>query len=72
MVSLRILLRAKGRSRMFLPITDDDVPAIVTLMNRAYRGTGAAGWSTQESYLSGDRITEEVLQTWLRTLGLRS
>jgi hypothetical protein len=47
---------------MFLPATDDDVPGIVTLMNRAYRGTGAAGWSTQEPYLNGDRITEEVLR----------
>ena len=47
---------------MFHPITDDDVPGIVALMNRAYRGAGAAGWSTQESYLSGDRITEDVLR----------
>jgi ribosomal protein S18 acetylase RimI-like enzyme len=47
---------------MFYPATDDDVPGIVALMNRAYRGTGATGWSTQESYLSGDRITEEVLR----------
>jgi hypothetical protein len=47
---------------MFLPAADDDVPAIVTLMNRAYRGAGAAGWSTQESYLDGARITEEVLR----------
>ena len=52
---------------MFLPATDDDVPAIVTLMNRAYRGTGAAGWSTQEPYLNGDRITEEVLRADLAT-----
>jgi hypothetical protein len=47
---------------MFLPATDDDVPGIVTLMNRAYRGAGAAGWSTQEAYLSADRITEDVLR----------
>jgi hypothetical protein len=47
---------------MFHPTTDDDVPGIVTLMNRAYRGAGADGWSTQESYLSGDRITEDVLR----------
>jgi hypothetical protein len=47
---------------MFLPATDDDVPGVVTLMNRAYRGTGGAGWSTQEAYLSSDRITEEVLR----------
>jgi hypothetical protein len=63
MVSLRLLLRAKGRSSTFYPITDDDVPGIVALMNRAYRGAGAAGWSTQESYLSGDRITEDVLRS---------
>lgn len=48
--------------RMFLSATDDDVPGIVALMNRAYRGAGAAGWSTQEPYLSGDRITEDVLR----------
>jgi hypothetical protein len=47
---------------MFYPAADADVPFIVTVMNRAYRGAGAAGWSTQESYLSGDRITEEVLR----------
>jgi GNAT superfamily N-acetyltransferase len=47
---------------MFYPATDDDVPGIVRLMNRAYRGAGTVGWSTQESYLSGDRITEEVLR----------
>jgi hypothetical protein len=47
---------------MFLPATDDDLPGLVTLMNRAYRGAGAAGWSTRERYLSGDRITEDVLR----------
>jgi ribosomal protein S18 acetylase RimI-like enzyme len=51
---------------MFLLTTDADVPGIVTLMNRAYRGVGAAGWSTQEAYLSGDRITEDVLRADLR------
>ena len=47
---------------MFLPAADADVPGIVRLMNRAYRGAGAGGWSTQEAYLSGDRITEDVLR----------
>jgi hypothetical protein len=28
----------------------------------AYRGAGAAGWSTREAYLSGDRITENALR----------
>ena len=51
---------------MFLPANDADVPQIVALMNRAYRGAGAAGWSTQEAYLSGDRITEDVLRSDLR------
>ena len=48
---------------MFTPITDDDVLGVVSLMNRAYRGAGAAGWSTRRIYLSGDRITEDVLRT---------
>jgi GNAT superfamily N-acetyltransferase len=48
---------------MFAPTTDRDVPRIVALMNRAYRGSGASrGWSTEESYLSGDRITEDLLR----------
>ncbi len=36
---------------MFYPATDADVPRIVALINRAYRGVGTAGWSTQESHL---------------------
>ncbi|WP_428488217.1 hypothetical protein [Rhodopila sp.] len=40
---------------MFIPVEDDDIPTIVALMNRAYRGTGPSlGWSTEASYLSGD------------------
>lgn len=52
---------------MFVPATDDDVPDIVALMNRAYRGTGsAAGWSTEASYLAGDRTTVANLRADLR------
>jgi hypothetical protein len=48
---------------MFYPAADADVPFIVTLMNRAYRGGArAAGWSAQEAYLSGDRLTEDGLR----------
>jgi ribosomal protein S18 acetylase RimI-like enzyme len=47
---------------MFYQAADDDVPGIVRLMNRAYRDAGSAGWSTQEPYLSGDRITEDGLR----------
>lgn len=37
--------------------TDADIPAIVALMNRAYRGSGAdAGWSTETAFIDGDRI----------------
>jgi len=53
-----------GRDSMFVPIADVDVPRIVELMNLAYRGSGAsAGWSTESSYLSGDRTTEILLRT---------
>lgn len=39
-----------------------DVPAIVALMNRAYRGRGAdAGWTT-ETYIEGDRTSEDQLR----------
>ena len=48
---------------MFTPVTDADLPHIVALMNRAYRGSGAsAGWSTEAGYLSGDRTTERLLR----------
>ena len=49
---------------MFVSIEDDDVPVVVALMNRAYRGSGAAaGWSTEAAYISGDRITVDLLRT---------
>lgn len=52
---------------MFVPITDDDVPSIVALMNRAYRGSGSSvAWSTEEAYLSGDRTSEDLLRGDLR------
>ncbi len=48
---------------MYAPISDEDVPAVVALMNRAYRGAGAAsGWSTETAYLAGDRTTNELLR----------
>jgi GNAT superfamily N-acetyltransferase len=41
---------------------DADVPAIVDLMNRAYRGAGtSAAWTTESGYIAGDRITEQLL-----------
>jgi ribosomal protein S18 acetylase RimI-like enzyme len=48
---------------VYLPVSDDDIPAVVRLMNRAYRGAGAApGWSTEEAFLAGDRTTVELLR----------
>ena len=49
---------------MFLPATDSDVPRIVELMNRAYRGVGggAASWSAEQAYIAGDRTTEALLR----------
>jgi GNAT superfamily N-acetyltransferase len=44
---------------MFIPAADNDVPAIVALMNRAYRG---AGWSTEAGHIAGDRTTDALLR----------
>ncbi len=39
------------------PATAADVPAIVALINRAYRGdTARAGWTHEADYLSGPRL----------------
>lgn len=44
------------------PAANRDVPAIVVLMNRAYRGSGAeAGWNSEADYIDGDRTTEVLL-----------
>jgi DNA-binding MarR family transcriptional regulator/GNAT superfamily N-acetyltransferase len=43
--------------------TDADVPAVVALMNLAYRGRGAeAGWNTESDYIDGDRTSEALLR----------
>jgi len=48
---------------MFEPITDDDVPAIVALMNRAYRGTRSSiAWNSEAAYIAGDRTSENLLR----------
>ena len=33
---------------MYIPATDADIPALVALINRAYRGDTGSGWSTEE------------------------
>ena len=43
-----------------VPVTDGDLPQIVDLMNRAFRGT--KGWATEDGYLVGDRIRLDDLR----------
>ncbi|MCW3081014.1 GNAT family N-acetyltransferase [Segetibacter sp.] len=44
----------------------DDVPAICSLVNSAYRGdTSRRGWTTEADLLDGIRIDEEMLREYL-------
>ncbi len=43
--------------------SDADVPAVVSLVNLAFRGRGAdAGWSIEGDYIEGTRTNEEMLR----------
>jgi GNAT superfamily N-acetyltransferase len=43
--------------------TDADVPVVVELINRAFRGKGQdESWSTQEHYIEGTRTTVDMLR----------
>ena len=43
--------------------TDADLPAIVALMNSAFRGVAAdRTWSTEAGFITGDRTTETLLR----------
>lgn len=45
------------------PAKDADLPAIVTIMNSAFRGTeGVQGWSTEADYIAGERTSESLLK----------
>ncbi len=46
----------------YRPATDGDLAAIADLMNRAYRDTSAASWSSERAYLAGDRTNEALLR----------
>jgi hypothetical protein len=40
-----------------------DLPAIVALMNAAFRGVGAEqGWNTEAAYITGERTNESLLR----------
>lgn len=42
--------------------TLDDIPALVDLVTRAYRGEASrAGWTTEADLLDGNRIDPEIL-----------
>jgi GNAT superfamily N-acetyltransferase len=48
---------------MLTRASDADVPAIVELMNVAFRGTGpTASWNTEADYIDGDRTSEPLLR----------
>jgi GNAT superfamily N-acetyltransferase len=51
---------------MLTRATDSDVPAIVRLMNVAFRATGpGASWNSEAHIIDGDRTTEELLRAEL-------
>jgi ribosomal protein S18 acetylase RimI-like enzyme len=59
--------RPAGRAALFAAgtitaATDADVPAIVALMNRSFRGGDVTGWTTQTFYLMGDRTSETLVR----------
>jgi ribosomal protein S18 acetylase RimI-like enzyme len=43
--------------------TETDLPAIVAIMNAAFRGTGGhRGWSVEGEYITGERTNESLLR----------
>jgi GNAT superfamily N-acetyltransferase len=43
--------------------TEADFPAIITMMNAAFRGTGGVrGWSIEADYIKGQRTNESLLR----------
>lgn len=48
---------------IFAPAAESEFPAIVALVNSAYRGEGAqAGWTTEAGYIDGQRIDLDSLR----------
>jgi ribosomal protein S18 acetylase RimI-like enzyme len=44
-------------------LTERDLPAIVAIMNAAFRGTqGERGWSMESDYIAGERTSESLLR----------
>jgi len=48
---------------IYAPAVEPDFPALVALVNSAYRGQGAqAGWTTEAGYIDGQRIDLDSLR----------
>jgi len=48
---------------IFAPAAESEFPAVVALVNSAYRGEGAqAGWTTEAGYIDGQRIDLDSLR----------
>jgi DNA-binding MarR family transcriptional regulator/ribosomal protein S18 acetylase RimI-like enzyme len=59
--------RAQRAPMELQPALDSDVPALVALMNRAYRGVGPdAGWNSEAEYIEGERTNVAVLREELK------
>lgn len=57
----------KRAARLSLPqlqrAREEDMPAVASLLNRAYRNTqGEGGWTTEVGIIDGDRISEATLR----------
>lgn len=53
---------------MLYPATEADYPAIIDLINIAFRGTGpSASWNTEATFIEGQRLTESLLREELAT-----
>lgn len=48
-----------GSVAILQPAVAADVPAIVSLLNRAYRGTG---WNSEAGYMTGDRASDALVR----------
>lgn len=56
------LVKAKSRDMTILLATPDDIPALVQLVNTAYRGEGQdAGWTNESHLIEGPRTSAEDL-----------
>ena len=52
---------------MLRPATEEDFPAVVALLNQAYRGTGGThSWCSEADFIEGDRTSEQLLRQELR------